>query len=52
MPLTEETLRVEKRAVAGERVVIHKQVREREAVVEIALRREELDVERVTSAAW
>jgi len=45
--VVEETIRVEKRLVESGRVVIHKTVTERDEVVEILLRQQDLVVERV-----
>lgn len=47
IPVVEEHLSVEKREVEAGRVRIHKQVQEREEVVEVPLMREEVHVERV-----
>jgi len=45
--VVEETIRVEKRLVESGRVVVHKTVTERDEVVEILLRQQDLVVERV-----
>ncbi len=47
IPVIEETIRVEKRLVESGRVVVHKTVSERDEVVEILLRQQDLVVERV-----
>jgi len=45
--VVEETIRVEKRLVESGRVIVHKTVTERDEVVEILLRQQDLVVERV-----
>ncbi len=47
VPLVEEKLFVTKRAVFTERVVLRKQTNEHDAIVEVPLHHDELDVERV-----
>jgi uncharacterized protein (TIGR02271 family) len=47
IPVIQETIRVEKREFESGRVVVHKTVAERDEVVEILLRQQDLSVERV-----
>ncbi len=47
IPVIQETIRVEKREFESGRVVVHKTVSERDEVVEILLRQQDLSVERV-----
>ncbi len=47
IPVIQETIRVEKREFESGRVVVHKTVAERDEVVEILLRQQNLSVERV-----
>ena len=47
IPVIQETIRVEKREFESGRVVVHKTVTERDEVVEILLRQQDLSVERV-----
>jgi len=47
IPVIEETVRIEKREFESGRVVVHKTVVERDEVVDIILRQQDLSVERV-----
>ncbi len=47
IPVIEETIRVEKREFESGKVIVHKSVEERDEVVDVLLRQQDLSVERV-----
>lgn len=47
IPVIEETIRVEKREFESGKVIVHKSVEERDEVVDVVLRQQDLVVERV-----